>query len=41
MNVETQLPTGTGFWAFEPSVTVIYPTDPAVLYTTLNYLTIF
>lgn len=37
-NVETQLATGTGFWAFEPSLTVIYPTDPAVLYANLNYL---
>jgi len=37
-NIETQLPTGTGFWAFEPSLTVIYPTDPAVLYANLNYL---
>jgi len=37
-NVETQLPTGTGFWALEPSVTMIYPTDPAVLYANINYL---
>lgn len=37
-NVETQLPTGTGFWAMEPSLTVIYPTDPAVLYANINYL---
>jgi hypothetical protein len=37
-NVETQLPTGTGFWAFEPSLTMIYPTDPAVLYANINYL---
>ncbi len=36
--VETELPTGSGFYALEPSLTVIYPTDPVVLYATAGYL---
>jgi len=36
--VETELPTGSGFWAVEPSVTLIYPSDPAVLFVNLGYL---
>ncbi len=35
--IETELATGSGFWSFEPSVTVIYPTDPAVLFGNLGY----
>ncbi|MDA8165530.1 MAG: transporter [Desulfobacteraceae bacterium] len=31
-------PTGSGFWGVQPSVTLIYPTDPAVLYFNVNYL---
>ena len=31
-------PTGTGFWAVEPSVTMIAPSDPAVFYSNLSYL---
>ncbi len=37
-NAELELPTGTGFWAIEPSVTAILPSDPAVLYGNLSYL---
>lgn len=33
-----QQPTGTGFWAVEPSLTAIYPTDPAVLYGNIGYI---
>lgn len=33
-----QQPTGTGFWGVQPSLTVIYPTDPAVLYGNVGYL---
>ncbi len=29
--------TGSGFWAIEPSATVIYPTDPAVLFANVGY----
>ena len=34
----TKLNTGTGFWAFQPSLTAIYPTDPAVFYANVSYL---
>lgn len=33
-----QQPTGTGFWGVEPSLTAIYPTDPAVLYGNVGYI---
>lgn len=36
--VERELPTGTGFWGFEGSVTTIYPSDPAVLFANVSYL---
>jgi hypothetical protein len=32
-----ELPTGTGTWSIQPSVTFLYPTDPAVFYGTLDY----
>ncbi|HDZ39074.1 MAG TPA: transporter [Marinobacter sp.] len=31
-------PTGSGFWSFEPGVSFIYPSDPAVLYGNLSYV---
>jgi len=31
------LPTGSGFWAFEPSLTFLYPNDPVVLFGNLGY----
>ncbi|MEX2476346.1 transporter [Marinobacter sp.] len=31
-------PTGSGFWSFEPGVSFIYPTDPAVLFGNLSYV---
>lgn len=31
-------PTGTGFWAFEPGLSFIYPSDPAVLFGNLSYV---
>ncbi len=31
-------PTGSGFWAFEPGFSFIYPTDPAVLFGNLSYV---
>ncbi len=34
---ETQLPTGSGFWTIEPSLTVIWPSDPAVLFANIGY----
>jgi hypothetical protein len=39
-NIEGQqedLPTGSGFWSVEPSLTVIYPSDPVVLFGNLGY----
>jgi len=32
------LGTGSGFWAVEPSITMLYPSDPVVIYVTLGYL---
>jgi hypothetical protein len=34
----TELPTGTGFYALQPGLTLIYPTDPAVFFGSLTYL---
>ncbi|MGE3713379.1 MAG: transporter [Alphaproteobacteria bacterium] len=34
----TRLPTGTGFYALQPSITAIYPSDPIVYYANLGYL---
>lgn len=36
--IPTQLPTGTGFWAIEPSVTAIYPSDPVVFFGNIKYI---
>ncbi|HLO75620.1 MAG TPA: hypothetical protein VK196_04100, partial [Magnetospirillum sp.] len=36
--VETELATGSGFWGIEPSLTLIAPSDPAVVYANLGYL---
>jgi hypothetical protein len=38
LGLETELPTGSGFWAVEPSVTTIYSTDPAVFFANFGYL---
>lgn len=32
-----ELATGSGFWAVQPSVTTIFPTDPAVFFSTLGF----
>ena len=32
-----ELPTGSGFWAVEPSFTFVYTTDPAVVFFNLGY----
>jgi hypothetical protein len=37
-NLPTKLNTGTGFWSFQPSVTAIFPTDPAVFFANVSYL---
>ncbi len=36
--IPLELATGSGFQAIEPSLTVIYPTDPAVLFANIGYL---
>ncbi len=37
-NLETTTPTGSGFYTIEPGMTVIYPSDPAVFFGSLNYM---
>lgn len=36
--IETELATGSGFHAVEPSLTLLYPSDPAVFFANLGYL---
>ncbi len=31
-------PTGSGYWSFEPGLSFIYPSDPAVLFGNLSYV---
>ncbi|TRW95885.1 transporter [Candidatus Methylobacter oryzae] len=33
----TELPTGAGYFSFQPSITALYPTDPAVFFGNLSY----
>lgn len=35
--VEEELPTGSGFYSLEPSLTILFPTDPVVLFASLSY----
>ncbi|CAM4259780.1 transporter [Vibrio agarivorans] len=34
----TEAPTGSGFWSVEPSLSMIYPTAPAVLFANVGYI---
>jgi hypothetical protein len=34
----TRLPVGSGFWGVQPSLTMIYPSDPVVFFCSANYL---
>lgn len=34
----TEQPTGSGFWSVQPSLTMIFPTDPAVIFANISYL---
>ena len=34
----TELPTGSGFWSVNPSLTFMYPTDPVVFFGNVGYL---
>lgn len=36
--LQTELPTGSGFYALQPSLTAILPSDPVVLYGSVGYL---
>jgi hypothetical protein len=36
--IASELATGSGFWAIEPGVTFLMPSDPAVLFANLGYL---
>lgn len=36
--LDTELATGTGFWAVQPSLSVILPSDPVVFFGSINYL---
>lgn len=36
--LQTELPTGSGFYALQPSITAIIPSDPAVIYANVGYL---
>lgn len=36
--VQTELPTGTGFYGLQGGLTVLYPSDPVVLFGGVNYL---
>ena len=36
--VQTELPTGSGFYALQSAVTALYPTDPAVFFGSVSYL---
>jgi uncharacterized coiled-coil protein SlyX len=35
--LQTSLPTGSGFYSLQPSLSFIYPTDPAVFFGGINY----
>ena len=36
--LQTESPTGSGFWGLQPSLTVIFPSDPAVFFGSVNYM---
>jgi hypothetical protein len=36
--VAQQEATGSGFWSIEPMVSVLYPTDPVVLFASVGYI---
>ncbi|HSD38911.1 MAG TPA: acetate kinase [Rhodocyclaceae bacterium] len=35
--LQTELPTGTGFYSLQPSLTVLFPSDPAVFFANFSY----
>lgn len=36
--VQTELPTGSGFYSLQPALTVLYPSDPAVFFGSVSYI---
>lgn len=36
--IQTELPTGSGFYGLQPALTMLYPSDPAVFFGTISYL---
>lgn len=38
VTIESRLPTGTGFYAFQPGFTVLVPSDPAVFFGGASYI---
>lgn len=38
LGLETEVATGSGFWGVEPSITMLLPSDPAVIFGNLGYL---
>ncbi|OEY65105.1 transporter [Marinobacter sp. X15-166B] len=36
--IETELATGSGFYSYEPSITMLFPSAPAVFFSNLGYL---
>src|SRR5271156_6209802 len=36
--IQKKLPTGTGFYSLEPSLTVFYATDPGVIFGNFQYI---
>jgi hypothetical protein len=39
--LQSELPTGSGFYGVQPSLTAIYPSDPAVFFGNISYLRSF
>ena len=39
--IQTELPTGSGFYGVQPGLTMLYPSDPAVFFGTISYLHTF
>ena len=35
---QTELPTGSGFYILQPGLTVLFPSDPVVLFSSISYL---
>lgn len=36
--LQKELPTGTGFWAVQPGITALFPSDPVVFFGGMSYL---